>query len=267
MSIPKVIHYCWFGEESLPKLEKKCIKSWKKKCPDYKIQRWDESNFDINICQYIQEAYEKKQWAFVSDYARLWIIYNHGGIYLDTDVELIKNLDFLLTYKAFYGFEDYIYVNTGIGFGAEPKNESVGLLLKEYEKLHFIKQNGMYDNLPCPQRNTNALLKYGLVQNGSTQVLRDETLILSKDFMSPMEYATGKLYLTDDTISIHHYKASWHTDEQKKRRVSNKLTKKQNYIIQKYGKRVGYIYGIWISVKINGIKWAIEKIKNKFKVM
>lgn len=107
MSIPKVIHYCWFGHDPKPKLAEKCIKSWKKKCPDYKIIEWNEENFDISACPlYVRQAYEAKKWAFVTDYVRLKVVYEHGGIYLDTDVELKKNLDFLLNHKAYFGFEE-----------------------------------------------------------------------------------------------------------------------------------------------------------------
>ena len=118
MSIPKIIHYCWFGGKPLPNTAIKCIRSWKKHCPDYEIHCWNEKNFDINVCPYVKEAYEEKAWAFVSDYARLWIIYNYGGIYLDTDVELLKNIDNLLKYDVFMGFENKQYVNTGVGFWA-----------------------------------------------------------------------------------------------------------------------------------------------------
>ena len=123
MKIPKVIHYCWFGGNPKPKLVQKCIHSWKKYCPDYEIIEWNESNFDISSCPlYVRQAYDVKKWAFVSDYARLKIIHTCGGIYLDTDVELIKSLDSLLEYNAFFGFEDGKYVATGLGFGAVSDN-------------------------------------------------------------------------------------------------------------------------------------------------
>ena len=112
--IPKIIHYCWFGGNPLPPLALKCIESWKKYCPDYEIKIWDESNFDININKYATEAYEAKKWAFVSDVARLWVLYNYGGIYMDTDLEVIKPLDEFLYHKAFSGFEDEVNIPTGI---------------------------------------------------------------------------------------------------------------------------------------------------------
>ena len=118
--IPKIIHYCWFGGNEIPEHDKKCIESWKKYCPDYKIIRWDESNYDYKKNSYMREAYEAKKWGFVPDYARLDIVYEHGGIYLDTDVELVKNIDELLEHKAYMGFEvGGEFVSPGLGFGAE----------------------------------------------------------------------------------------------------------------------------------------------------
>ena len=105
--IPKIIHYCWFGGNPLPELAIKCIESWKKYLPDYEIKEWNESNFDINCCAYVREAYEAKKWAFVSDYARFWILYQHGGLYFDTDVELIKSIDDLIVKGAFMGCEPW----------------------------------------------------------------------------------------------------------------------------------------------------------------
>ena len=124
--IPKLIHYCWFGHNPLPKDAKRCIRSWKKYCPDYVIKEWNEDNFDISQCpQYVRQAYEAKKWAFVSDYVRLKLVHDHGGVYMDTDVELLKPLDRLLSHKAYFGFEDDgLQINTGLGFGAE-RGESV----------------------------------------------------------------------------------------------------------------------------------------------
>ena len=117
--IPKKIHYCWFGGNPLPELAIKCLESWKKYCPDYEIIEWNETNFNLDSCEYVREAYQAKKWAFVSDYARLKVVYDNGGIYLDTDVELIKSLDRLLKNKSFFGTETTGVVATGLGFGAE----------------------------------------------------------------------------------------------------------------------------------------------------
>ena len=117
--IPKKIHYCWFGRGEKPKLARRCIASWKKFCPDYEIIEWNEDNFDINTNAYMQMCYEQKRYAFLTDYLRLLIIQEHGGVYFDTDVEVVKPLDDLLDSGAFFGFETDQYVNTGEGFGAE----------------------------------------------------------------------------------------------------------------------------------------------------
>ena len=153
--IPKVIHYCWFGGKELPKLAQKCIKSWEKNCPDYEIKRWDESNFDINLCPlYVRQAYENKKWAFVTDYVRLKIIYDNGGIYLDTDVEVRKSLDKFLEYNAFFGFENGKNVNTGSGFGAEKHSSIVERIMEQYKDISFIMAYCSYDLTACPTLNT-----------------------------------------------------------------------------------------------------------------
>ena len=132
--IPKIIHYCWFGRNPLPKTAEKCIRSWKKYCPDYEIIRWDESNFDVNCNEYCREMYEQEKWAFLTDYVRLRVVYENGGIYLDTDVEVIKPLDDLLHNSAYMGLETTDKVATGLGFGAERNHWFIGENMKYYEK-------------------------------------------------------------------------------------------------------------------------------------
>ena len=208
MSIPKVIHYCWFGNGKLPKLTKKCIKSWKKYCPDYEIICHTEETFDVSQNRYMKEAYEQKKWAFVSDYARLKIIYDYGGIYLDTDVELIKPLDDLLEKKGFMGFDEKGIVATGLGFGAEKGNEIIKEFIKDYEDIPFVLEDGSFDLTPCPDRNTDALKRLGMdIEN------HDQTFMgvdfLPKEYLCPMEYDTGNKLVTKNTYSIHHYCATW----------------------------------------------------------
>ena len=151
MSIKKVISYCWFGHNPLPEKVKICISSWKRMCPDYKIIEWNESNYDINKHPYMRDAYENKKWAFVSDYARLDIIYEHGGIYLDTDVELVRSLDTLLDCGAFLSIDkEDLSVNTGLGFGAEARNPLIKKLLSAYDNACFIKEDGSLNLKACP---------------------------------------------------------------------------------------------------------------------
>ena len=208
MSIPKVIHYCWFGKGKMPKLAKKCIKSWKKYCPDYEFVLHTEDNFDLTQNRYMREAYEAGKWAFVSDYARLKIIYDNGGIYLDTDVEIIKPIDDLLLTKGFMGFDEKGIVATGLGFGAEKGNKIVYVFLKDYDDIPFVLPDGSYDLTPCPDRNTEALKRLGMDIKNTSQTFMDITF-LPDEYLCPMNYYTGKKTITENTYSIHHYSASW----------------------------------------------------------
>lgn len=209
--IPKKIHYMWFGRNPLPALTKKCIKSWKKYCPDYEIILWNEDNFDIGSCpRYVREAYECKKWAFVSDYVRLKIVHDEGGIYLDTDVELIKSIDHLLDTTAFFGFEtDGGCVATGLGFGSEKGAPVLRALMADYEDIPFVKEDGSYDLTTCPVRNTRTLYRFGLVKDGGDQLLEGGVRILPSEYLSPIVYSTGKKNITKNTVSIHHYQSSW----------------------------------------------------------
>ena len=208
MNIPKVIHYCWFGKGEMPKLAKKCIKSWKKYCPDYEIVCHNEDNFDLLQNRYMREAYEAGEWAFVSDVARLKIIYDNGGIYLDTDVELIKPIDDLLKLDGFMGFDEKGIVATGLGFGAQKGNKIVSEFLKDYDNIPFALPDGSYDLTPCPDRNTESLKRLGMDVNNKNQKFMDMTFLPS-EFLCPMDYYTGKKTITENTYSIHHYSASW----------------------------------------------------------
>lgn len=205
--IPKKIHYCWFGGGEKPDAVLKCIASWKKICPDYEIVEWNEENFDVYQTPYLQYCYENRKWAFLSDLARLIIVYQYGGLYFDTDVELVKRPDDLLENGAFYGFENSNYIATGLGFGAEKNHPTVQSMIQQYEQMQPDAE-GKFELLSCPQLNTRALLLYGLQCNGEKQLLGD-TLILPVDYMNPYDDPTGVLNCTKSTISIHWYSKSW----------------------------------------------------------
>ena len=205
--IPKKIHYCWFGGNEKSKLAKKCINSWKKYCPDYEIIEWNESNFDVTQNDYLRFCYENKKWAFLSDLARLMIIYSEGGIYFDTDVEMIKSIDFLLEYKAFFGFENRKNIATGLGFGAIAHHSVVKTMIDQYEYLQRDK-NKKYTLLKCPQLNTRALNEWGVQLNGEIQYLKN-MIILPVEYMNPYDDPTGVLRKTENTITIHWYSKSW----------------------------------------------------------
>lgn len=208
--IPKIIHYCWFGDKPMPKMAKKCLKSWKKYCPDYEIKLWNEKNFDLNCNQYIKEAFEAKKWAFITDYARLYIVYHYGGIYLDTDVELVHPLDSLLDCHAFFGIEatPNKCIATGLGFGAEKGHLMVKEILEQYDDIHFKLEDGQYDLTPCPDRNTLIFEKYGYQHQDKCQKING-VQVLASEYLCPKDFKTNQLHITDKTLSIHHYDGSW----------------------------------------------------------
>ena len=207
--IPKKIHYCWFGRGEKPKLAQKCITSWKKYCPDYEIIQWDEDNFDMDTNGNTRWCYDNKKWAFLSDFARLAVVAEHGGVYFDTDVELIKPPDELLEYEAFYGFEDDSNIASGLGFGAEAGHPTILTMERAYLALE-ADEDGNYPIVRCPELNTGALLPFGLKLDGSRQNVAGAE-ILPAEFLNPYEDATGRMRKTSNTISIHWYAKSWHS--------------------------------------------------------
>jgi len=211
--IPKKIHYCWFGGNPLPELAKKCIESWKKYCPDYEIIEWNETNFDINYCAYVKEAYEAKKWAFVSDVARLYALVKEGGIYMDTDVEVLKPLDEFLTLEAFSGFESVDRIPTGL-MAAQKGSALFQELLQEYETARFLQEDGSFDLTTNVIRITNVCLKYGLQLNNTLQTVNGFTLY-PNDYFCPKDLETKVLTITENTHTIHHFDGSWLTEEDK----------------------------------------------------
>lgn len=212
--IPKIIHYCWFGRGAMPKLAHKCIKSWKKHLPDYEIKEWNEDNFDVNIIPYTEEAYKSKKYAFVSDYARFKILYEEGGIYVDTDVEVLKNLDKFLNNETFTGFECNERVAPGLILGSERESVFMKKMFESYNKSHFIKNDGTLNTETVVQRITEILVKSGLKLNGEYQKISGLS-VYPTDYFSPKSYATGKIHLSSNTYSIHHFAASWKPKYQK----------------------------------------------------
>lgn len=231
--IPKILHYCWMGGNPLPPSVKEYIKSWKKYCPDYEINEWNEDNFDISSTPlYVRQAYKAKKWSFVTDYVRLAVVFEHGGIYFDTDVEVIRSFDPLLKYQAFFGFEDNEYINTGIGFGSERKLEILKKLMEQYDDIPFINEDGSFDNTPCPVRNTKALLQYGMVKNGQTQSVKDNIMVFGAEYFCPKSLNDGIIRKTENTYSIHHFDATWFSEDQQKEKL-DRWERKQKRAKQK----------------------------------
>lgn len=208
--IPKKIHYCWFGEKQISQKNVKCIESWKEKCPDYEILCWDESNIDWHMSSWVEKAYQKKQWAYVSDYVRAWVLYNYGGYYFDVDVELKKNLNDFSTMEAFGCFEKWPVINTGGGCGSIPGfwlwKEIMELKDKvsvEETELVFPNASGYYDTLP--------LLNRGMQANGKLQNI-DGFICLPYDYFQPIDYVTQKSQISNNTYGIHYFNWSWAND-------------------------------------------------------
>lgn len=233
--IPKIIHYCWFGHNPKPKLAKKCIHSWKKYCPDYEIKEWNEDNIDFSIMpSYVREAYEAKKWGFVPDYIRLWLIYTYGGIYLDTDVEIVRPIDDLLKLSGFAGFETPNHVALGLGFGAEPGNPAIKCMMDSYWKYRFKNEDGTINQTPAPVLNTEILCELGLQTNGQRQEV-DGLSIFPEEFFCPLNCEYREMNKTENTYSIHWYDASWWDEDvwkafnarQKRRRDEKKLIERR----------------------------------------
>lgn len=205
--VPKTIHYCWFGRGEKPKLAQRCIASWKKFCPDYEIVEWNEDNFDLEAHPYAKFCYGQKKWAFLSDYVRLVVVEQHGGVYFDTDVELLKNPDDLLSFGAFYAFENDTHVASGLGFGAEAHHPTIQAMLNQYRQLQPDEQ-GTYSIIGCPKLNTQALLPFGLQLNGQRQNVGGAE-IYPVEYFNPYESTTGRLDRTKNTVSVHWYSGSW----------------------------------------------------------
>lgn len=213
--IPKIIHYCWFGRNSLPKDALKCIESWKKHMPDYEIKEWNEDNFDIDICTYVRQAYNAKKYAFVSDYARFYILYKYGGVYFDTDVEVIKPLGPILAQGPFMAIEKslasedpnsglLIGVAPGLGLASEPGADLLKKLLSEYNRLDFNPdRDGTIVSI-----TTRLLFELGLKNENTIQDV-DGFRIYPADYFCPMDHTTGITTITPRTVAIHHYTASW----------------------------------------------------------
>lgn len=259
-NIPKIIHYCWVGGDPKPQSVLYCIESWKRCCPDYEIREWNETNYDFSKNEYMRQAYEAKKWGFVPDYARLDIVYEHGGIYLDTDVEMVRSFDHLLEHECFFGFEDTgdgeFFVNCGHGFGAAPHHEAVKHARDLYDHLNFTNADGSLNLLASPYYTTQSLRQMGLVQENHDQKLPG-IQIYASDVLCPKNFRTGKLHQTVRTVSIHHFTASW-VDEKIKAELAHQQT-----IKNRFGNRLG---GYVLIVESVAQKYTLKDMVTKLPV-
>lgn len=262
--IPKKIHYCWFGGNPLPELAKKCIESWKKYCPEYEIIEWNETNFNVSECRYAQEAFKAKKWAFVSDYARLKVLVEYGGIYMDTDVEVLRSLDRFLEHQAFSGFENADAVPTGI-MACEKGFKLFSELLNEYHDRSFIKEDGSMDMSTNVEAITKTCLSKGLELNNTFQIV-DGFALYPKNVFCPKNYENGLIELTDDTYTIHHFSGSWLSG----RKV---FWRNLSYrIIKKMGPEKGHRFLRSLFMRMlealvsEGIVFAFKRLKLKLKM-
>lgn len=229
MSIPKIIHYCWFGGKPKPELAEKCIRSWKKYCPDYEIREWNENNFDLSAAPgYVQQAYARKRWAFVSDYVRLLALTEMGGVYMDTDVEVIKSLDPYLKHTAFAGFENETSIQTGL-LACEKGFPLFRAFLSYYDSAEFIREDGSVDTTTNVQILSAICKEHGFVPNGMFQQVEGLT-IYPKDVFCPVEFETMKLRKTRRTVTIHWFSGSWHTEEELEAMRQEKLQQRRETI-------------------------------------
>lgn len=217
--IPKVIHYMWLGKSKLDKTSEKCIESWKKYCPDYEIIRWDESNYDVHKNLFMSQAYDNGKYGFVPDYARIELLYEYGGIYLDTDVELLKNIDELLYQNAFCGVEKWQVLNFGGCSGAVKGHCSLEPFLEKWGNRKLIRENGTMDNTSSGKIDTEIAIKYGFEINGINQTVNGMN-IYTFDYFHPYDYMSGKVEITKDTFSIHRFNGGWLDIEFKKQKTN-----------------------------------------------
>lgn len=229
--IPKIIHYCWFGRGEMPGIMKKCIKSWKKFCPDWQIVRWDEDSFDVNSTLWTKQAYEAKKFAFVADFVRINVLAEQGGVYLDTDQELIKPLDTFLQHKAFVGFMDKTNVSAGV-IGAEAGHPMMLRMLDYYQERPFLKEDGTVDIKPNTNWMTDILLEQGLKLDDSFQQVGD-VAVYPQTYFCPTSCVSIEDCSGPDTVALHHWAMTWRTEKAKKdfARVRWHQTKRYKFLI------------------------------------
>lgn len=232
--IPKKIHYCWFGRGDKPADAIQCIESWRNTLPEYEIVEWNEDNFDIDFNKYVRQAYDARKFAFVSDVARLYALYNQGGIYMDCDVEVVKPLDELLNFETVAGFETSGCISTAL-IGAVPGSPIISELLEAYSQRSFVRLDGSFDTTTNVDFITDIMKSYGLILNDKPQTIKGLT-ILPWEYLSPKSVNDGKVYATDNTLAIHHFAGSWLSPTRRRWNKFKKLIR--GYKIKRFVKRI-----------------------------
>lgn len=256
-TIPKIIHYCWFGGNPLPELAKKCIASWKKFLPDYEIKEWNEQNYDVRKIPYTAQAYDAKKYAFVSDYARFDILYQYGGIYFDTDVEVIKDLRPIIEKGSFIGVEKGAtpLLNAGLGIASPAASSIYREILDSYQNEYFLNEDGSHNLRTVVTRVTDIFKLHGFEEKDCVQHIA-ETIIYPSDYFCPKSFETGLLNITENTYCIHHYDGSWMPEyiilqQQMRAKLFRKFGKNI------FSKTVFVICCILQRIKNDGLKSAI----------
>lgn len=262
--IPKIIHYCWFGRNPLPELAKKCIESWKKFLPDYEIKEWNEDNYDVRKIPYIAQAYDAKKYAFVSDFARFDILYKYGGVYFDTDVEVIKPLDDILEHGAFAGVEragDAGSLNAGLGIASPAASPVYKEILDSYKESSFVKADGSLDLTTVVTRVSNIFKKHGLKDVDEIQEVAGVT-VYPAEYFCPKNFETGELHITENTRTIHWFDGSWMpqfvvVQQQMKQKIYRKFGKNA------FSKVIFIIWCIFYRIRTYGLFNAISHYLNR----
>ena len=260
--IPKVIHYCWFGGKEKPESVIKCIDSWKEFCPDYEIKEWNENNFDINANDYVKEAYQNSFWAFVSDYARFSILYKYGGLYFDTDVELIDTIDDLVEEGPFFARErkDKLVVATGLGMGALPGMDVYKEVLDYYDSIHFVYEDGTFNKKTVVDHVTKVLIKNPNEYKNTDSVFKIQDIsIYPKDYFCPIDYLTGDWEFTENTRGIHHYDSTWLSESEKE------INRKVREVNKMYGYKISLVYKLLLETgyvfKEDGLRASLHHVR------
>lgn len=253
--IPKKIHYCWFGGNPLPEEYIGYMESWRKFFPDYIIKKWNESNFDVHCCRYVEEAYNAKKWAFVSDYARFSALYQEGGIYFDTDIEVIKSFDDIIDCNAFFGFSSPNSLTLPV-FGSDCKQNCFKDILDYYNSRSFVKEDGSFDTTTIEITAKKILVeKYNLQMDGQYQELTDGIKVYSKEYFYSTDWRTGIIEENPDLHIIHYAEASWLSDDDR----ANTIRRRK--LIKKYGVKLGGLLSDGIAYyHLHGIRMCIKKI-------